>query len=151
MIFGPLPIFDLPGCMDIRRQAYNAHLRRKAQETIGKEETMPTLLEDLDYFLEQTLETTPRFLCEPAYKRLRAFIEANTPWLPPRQEGFGPWIEYWPGDPGPRVNDEVLVLSEIESKKKYAPKVRGLARDVAWENTGRSAIIAYCVKLPEAE
>ena len=82
---------------------------------------------------------------------LRAFIEANTPWLPPQQEGFGPWIEYWPGDPGPRVNDEVLVLAEIERKKKYTPKVRGLARDVAWENTGRSAIIAYCVKLPEVE
>ena len=82
-----------------------------------------------------------------AYDALKAHIEANQPWYPPRQEGFGPWIEYWPGDPGPRVNDEVLVLAEIERKKKHTPKVRGLARDVAWENTGRSAIIAYCVKL----
>ena len=88
---------------------------------------------------------------DQAVATLRAFIEANTPWLPPQQEGFGPWIEWKPGDPGPRVNDEVLVLSEIERKKKYAPKIRGLARDVAWENTGRSAIVAYCVKLPEVE
>lgn len=89
-------------------------------------------------------------ICD-AYRVLRSHIEATTPWLPPQQEGFGPWIEYWPCDPGPRVNDEVFVLAEIDRKKKYTPQVRGLARNVVWENTGRSAIVAYCVKLPDAD
>ena len=111
---------------------------------------MPTLLEDLDYFLEQTLETTPRFLCEPAYKRLRAFIEANTPWVPPQQEGFGPWIEWKPGDPGPRIGDIVRILRGTNRDKRMWDRqtFEGLAKQWSW---GGNDIVAYCVKLPDAD
>jgi hypothetical protein len=110
---------------------------------------MPTLLEDLNYFLEQTLETTPRFLCEPPYRRLHAFIEANTPWLPPQQEGFGPWIEWEPGDPGPRIGDIVCILRGANRDKRmwYRQTFEGPAKQWSW---GGNDIVAYCVKLPDA-
>lgn len=83
---------------------------------------------------------------------LRAFIEANTPWLPPQQEGFGPWIEYGPGDPGPHINDTVVVLLQGRREAKVVPKPTKacLARTLHWGESF-NPIVAYCVKLPEAE
>ena len=111
---------------------------------------MPTPLEDLNYFLEQTLETVPRFICEPPYERLRAFIEANTPWLPPQQEGFGPWIEWKPGDLGPRIGDIVRIFrgASRDSRRWARQTFEGPAEEWSWFG---SDIVAYCVKLPDAE
>ena len=141
MIFGPLPIFDLPWCMDIRRQAYNAHLRRKARETIGKEETMPTLLGDLDLLFCRDAMLSDRLRARNAIK---AFIEANQPWLPPQQEGFGPWIEWKPGDPGPRVTDTIHVLLVSERAARTFDASDAGSAQTRWQNQNT---VAYCVKL----
>ena len=110
---------------------------------------MPTLLEDLQLLSEECM---PFFGEERrAYDRLKAFIEANQPWYPPRQEGFGPWIEWKPGDPGPRVNDTVVILLQEMRESKAGPKPihANLAQAFPWVD-GPNLIVAYCVKLPDA-
>lgn len=81
---------------------------------------------------------------------LRAFIEANTPWHPPQQEGFGPWIEWKPKDLGPRIGEIVRVLlkSNREARNWEHQRYEGRADKWSW---CRHGVVAYCVKLPEAE
>lgn len=80
---------------------------------------------------------------------LRTFVDTNTPWLPPQQEGFGPWIEYRVGDPGPRVTDAVQVLYERDRARRLWDGERS-ASEFPWHRT-HDPIVAYCVKLREAE
>ena len=81
---------------------------------------------------------------------LRAFIEANTPWLPPQQEGFGPWIEWKPGDLGPRVGDIVCILRRTNRDNRMWDRQTFEGPAKKWSWCGND-IVAYCVKLPEAE
>ena len=109
---------------------------------------MPTLLEDLQLLSEECM---PFFGEERrAYDRLKAFIEANQPWYPPRQEGFGPWIEWKPGDPGPRIGDIVRIFrgASRDSRRWARQTFEGPAEEWSWFG---SDIVAYCVKLPDAE
>lgn len=87
---------------------------------------------------------------DQAVATLRAFIEANTPWLPPQQEGFGPWIEWKPGDLGPRVGDIVCILrgTNRDNRSWVRQTFEGCAEQWSWCG---SDIVAYCVKLPEVE
>lgn len=118
--------------------------RRKAQETTRKEETMPTLLDDLIYVYKGITPAEK----DAAYDRIKAFIEANTPWLPPQQEGFGPWIEYRVGDPGPRVGDEVVVMYNGDRSTRDCSNILSMAYAERWAQEDH--IVAYCVKLDPA-
>ena len=131
--------------------ALKAHLRRKAQETTRKEETMPTLLEDLEFLYGYALEyeyviRNVDSRATRARDAIKAYIEANTPWLPPQQEGFGPWIEWKPGDLGPRVGDIVCILRGTNRDKRMWDRqtFEGHAKKWSW---GGNDIVAYCVKL----
>jgi hypothetical protein len=90
-------------------------------------------------------------ICE-AYRVLRSHIEASQPWLPPQQEGFRPWIEWKPGDLGPHVNDTVVILLQKMREAKAGPKLihTNLAQAFPWVD-GPNLIVAYCVKLPDAD
>lgn len=115
---------------------------------------MPTLLEDLEFLYGYALEYVSRdddSRATRARNAIKAFIEANQPWYPPRQEGFGPWIEWKPGDPGPRVNDTVVILLQEMREAKAGPKLihANLAQAFPWVD-GPNLIVAYCVKLPDA-
>ena len=87
---------------------------------------------------------------DQAVATLRAFIEANQPWLPPQQEGFGPWIEWKPGDLGPRVGDIVRILQGASrgSRRWDRQTFEGPAKQWSWCG---NYIVAYCVKLPDAD
>ena len=87
-----------------------------------------------------------------AINRLRAFIEQHEPWLPPQQEGFGPWIEYKPGDKGPRVGDKIRVLLLAMRQAKVEPFDLDIERAnvFQWGPVG-NPIVAYCVKLEDNE
>lgn len=141
-------VYDTLAAMETVRRAYQAAIRRKAQETTRKEETMPTLLEDLNKIWDRVTKA-PSISEAEAYKRLRAHIEANQPWLPPQQEGFGPWIEYRVGDPGPRVTDTVCLLLRKMRELRLAPTglTPGSAREFVWDGNAPNPIVAYCVKL----
>ena len=86
-----------------------------------------------------------------AYDALKAHIEATTPWLPPQEEGFGPWIEYRVGDPGPRVTDQVLVLLSHMRDRRIKPKEIKYAPHWTWHDDVANHVVAYCVKLPDAD
>ena len=85
-----------------------------------------------------------------AYDALKAHIEANQPWYPPQQEGFGPWIEWKPGDLGPRVGDIVCILRgrNRDNRMWYRQTFEGPAEQWSWCGND---IVAYCVKLPDAD
>lgn len=83
-----------------------------------------------------------------AYERLLKFIEDNIPWYPPQQEGYGPWIEYKTGDPGPRVNDVTKIISAGDrvTKSFYCDKGEP-ARKFSWVvECSLNKVVAYCVK-----
>ena len=85
-----------------------------------------------------------------AYNRLRAFIEAHEPWLPPQQPGFGPWIEYREGDKGPHITDVVMIVTKRERQTKSSPLWEKSARNWDWVVEGVPGdIVAYCVKLED--
>jgi len=89
-----------------------------------------------------------------AYYRLRDFIKQHEPWYPPQQEGFGPWIEYRPGDEGPRVGEVVFILSARDrDEKTFRGGISGgTASGFYWrERSDGAQIVAYCVKLDEAK
>lgn len=95
----------------------------------------------------KTLRNAPSVTAwDAAYERLRAFIEQHEPWLPPQQEGFGPWIEFREGDKGPHVNDVVHILTRGEQDaRRFDHAASMVAKHWGW--TGD--YVAYCVKLDE--
>ena len=82
-----------------------------------------------------------------ALDALEKHIEATTPWLPPQQEGFGPWIEYRVGDPGPREFEIAARLTKDERESRDYDHAPAQALDLCWVDS----TVAYCVKLPETE
>lgn len=84
---------------------------------------------------------------DAAYARLRAFIKANGPWCPPVPVGFGPWIEFTPGDKGPGVGEVVDVLTQNERDNRCYDKDPRRAKNYPWDKS----IVAYCVKLEDGE
>ena len=108
---------------------------------------MPTLLEELETLFCRDTMLSDRLRARNAIK---AYIEANTPWLPPQQEGFGPWIEWKPGDLGPRIGDivRVLIKSNRETRNWEHQRYEGCADEWSWCHHG---VVAYCVKLPDAD
>lgn len=104
---------------------------------------MTTLLDDLELLERHAADGTGGVLrgsLAQTANRLRAFIEQHQPWHPPRQPGFGPWIEY-DGKNGPRVDQIVRVLSGSNRAEKYVPTTDCPAWGFGW-----SGIVAYCVK-----
>lgn len=65
-------------------------------------------------------------------------------------EGYGEWIEYKPGDSGPRVNEMVHVLEQKERDEKYFNAEEDLANEYLWSVKQGSTIVAYCIKKPDA-
>ena len=113
---------------------------------------MPTLLEDLEFLYGYALEYVSRdddSRATRARNAIKAYIEANQPWLPPQQEGFGPWIEWKPGDLGPRIGDIVRVLRKPNRDIREWSHQKFGGRVEQWSWCG-SDIVAYCVKLPDA-
>ncbi len=111
---------------------------------------MATLLDDLEMILPNAGTRSYPDSIEDAYRRLRAFIEVHQPWCPPRQPGFGPWIEY-DGKNGPRVDEEVMILTtEVRRKRQELlfPTTVALASRFDWSLHPMvpSHIVAYCVK-----
>jgi hypothetical protein len=137
-------------CMREMTRKLHEHIRRKAQETTGKEETMTP-----KEALATLINDWPSVYLPPevirAYDALKAHIEATTPWLPPRQQGFGPWIEWKPGDLGPRVTDQVLVILAHMRDKRIKPEEIKAAPHWTWRTDVANPIVAYCVKLPDAD
>ena len=114
---------------------------------------MPTLLEDLEFLYGYALEYVSRdddSRATRARDAIKAFIEANSPWLPPQQEGFGPWVEWKPGDLGPRIGDIVCILrgTNRDTHRWVRQTFEGCAEQWSWCG---SDIVAYCVKLPDAD
>lgn len=74
----------------------------------------------------------------------------NNKWLPPQQEGFGPWIEWTGGDCPVAAEDETQVLLSMERRHEtYRPEclAAGLYR---WSRKNKARdVVAYCVKLEE--
>lgn len=72
----------------------------------------------------------------------------NSKWLPPQQEGFGPWIEFT-GEPGacPGAADtEVEYLSQGEQRDQKFWSGPDRASTWSWRRCA-----AYCVKLEEPQ
>lgn len=71
----------------------------------------------------------------------------NSKWLPPQQEGFGPWIEFeGPYDRSPVAADtEVGYLLRVERKAQCYHHEGHPAGAYRWG----SLCVAYCVKLEE--
>lgn len=114
---------------------------------------MPTLLEELEFLYGYALEYVSRdddSRATRARNAIKAFIEAKQPWLPPQKEGFGPWIEWKPGDLGPRIGDIVCILrgASRDSRRWARQTFEGPAEEWSWFG---SDIVAYCVKLPDAD
>ena len=114
---------------------------------------MPTLLEDLEFLYGYALEYVNRdddSRATRARNAIKAYIEATAPWLPPQQEGFGPWIEWKPGDLGPRIGDIVCILRgrNRDNRMWYRQTFEGPAEQWSWCGND---IVAYCVKLPDAD
>lgn len=74
----------------------------------------------------------------------------NSKWLPPQQEGFGPWIELGRGDTPaiPKGCEAVRWLTPFEREnERFAPATE----DENWAaqpgNLDLDCVVAYCVKL----
>lgn len=73
----------------------------------------------------------------------------NSKWLPPQQEGFGPWIEFTGPYGQPPVAEDTRVgclLRKEREDNRYSPEVLR-ARSDMWG----SHCVAYCVKLEEPQ
>jgi hypothetical protein len=106
---------------------------------------MATLLDDLEMIFPNGGTRSYPYSIENAYARLRAFIEQHQPWYPPRQPGFGPWVEY-DGTNGPRVDQEVKVLELAERlERSYCDLSAQKAAYQGWFDAS-NPIVAYCVK-----
>jgi len=103
-----------------------------------------SLMDDLDKLMSFA---TPEDK-HPAYERLKAHLEATTPWYPPVPEGYGEWIEYKPGDPGPCVGEHISALLNYEREGKKFGFNHAPAHMFNWQDvTGK--IVAYCIKKPD--
>lgn len=107
---------------------------------------MSLLINDLNFLFRHARERCAGAEPSFAYERLLKFIEANTPWCPPQRKGFDPWIEYKPGDPGPRVNDVIKWMSAAERETREWTDRVGVARFVDW-----SRVVAYSVAQDKEE
>ncbi len=112
---------------------------------------MSRLLDDLNLLEGQTVSDNERGASREqlfqAANRLRAFIEQHQPWYPPRQPGFGPWIEY-DGKNGPRVDQvaAVLIKHDREAKVHHTDGCQ-VAHLFNWKrNDWSGRIVAFCVK-----
>lgn len=118
---------------------------------------MPTLLEDFETVVRGPTPTSADRKAqeellhdyEQALARVRSFIITHAPWLPPQPEGFKPWIEFVPGDPGPRIGETVAALTRNERARKSYSYRAGSVFSWTWTNSGTEPVVAYCVKLPE--
>lgn len=111
---------------------------------------MPTLLEDFEAIVgcaepfptsagpAARLQSTNAHVERCA--RVRAFIKAHQPWLPPKMDGFGEWIEY-DGTNGPRIDEKVRVLTRLQREDKATPFFQEArpARTYDW-----SQVVAFC-------
>lgn len=69
--------------------------------------------------------------------------EADKPWYPPQQAGFGPWIEYDAGAGIPVEGDEVVCwLLKGEREDQSYTKATHKVSDICWDHN----IVAYAIK-----
>jgi hypothetical protein len=134
----------LKNAADIRTKYQILIAELNKQPVLEKENTM-SLMNDLD----KIMGFASREDMKPAYERLKAHIEATTPWYPPVPEGYGEWIEYKRGDMGPPVNMHIYVLDKKHQNQKLVPQIKGYASEFYWRADEGSTIVAYCIKKPE--
>lgn len=107
---------------------------------------MNPLINDLNLLYEYARSYCAGAHVSFAYERLLKFIKYNTPWYPPQQEGYGPWIEYRKGGPEPRVEDIVHVLTPYERAQRDFDASQAAPAYEYWPIT---CVVAYCVKNKE--
>lgn len=84
---------------------------------------------------------------------LSAAPKQDAPWLPPQQDGFGPWVEHAPGTKPScygRSLAHVLLRHEREREAFFANAVDQLG-EWDWGDDGDSGIVAYALRLEPAQ